>query len=124
MLGGVLLALGFVDYGLRYRRFEAMLRTSPEEQREDQRVMEQVTRPREHSELGVARSICAVILPRCSRCVPVDGGAAGLTLVIAGGPPPRRVSIRTVSKGGSGLRLRRRAESGGLPQVEDLALAQ
>ena len=30
-------------------------------------------------------------------------GPAGLTLVIAGGPPPRRVSIRTVAKGGTGL---------------------
>ena len=39
-LAGVLLALGLVDYVLRYRRFEAMLRTTPEEQREDQRVME------------------------------------------------------------------------------------
>ncbi len=51
-------------------------------------------------------------------------GAAGLTLVIAGGAPPRRVSIRTVAKGGSGLRLRRRAESSGLPQVDDPGLAE
>ena len=39
-LAGALLALGLVDYVLRYRRFEAMLRTTPEEQREDQQVME------------------------------------------------------------------------------------
>ena len=51
-------------------------------------------------------------------------GAAGLTLVIAGGPPPRRVSIRTVAKGGTGLRLRRRAEANGVTQVEDVGLAQ
>ena len=40
VLAGVLLVLGLVDYGLRYSRFEAMLRTTPQEQREDQRTME------------------------------------------------------------------------------------
>ena len=40
VVGIVMLALGMVDYGLRYMRFEAMLRTTPQEQREDHRVME------------------------------------------------------------------------------------
>ena len=40
VLAGVLLVLGFVDYGLRPFRFEAMLRTTAQEQREDQRAME------------------------------------------------------------------------------------
>ncbi len=40
VLAAVLLVLGLVDYGLRYRRFESMLRTTPQEQREDRRVME------------------------------------------------------------------------------------
>src|SRR6202034_2921524 len=40
VLAGMLLILGLADYGLRYSRFEAMLRTTPQEQREDQRTME------------------------------------------------------------------------------------
>ena len=51
-------------------------------------------------------------------------GAAGLTLVMAGGPPPRRVFVRTVAKGAEGLRLRQCAEAGGLSQIEETSLAQ
>ena len=40
VLAAVLLVLGLVDYGLRYRRFESMLRTTTQEQREDRRVIE------------------------------------------------------------------------------------
>ncbi len=40
VLAGVLAVLGLADYGFAYWRFESMLRTTPEEQREDRRVME------------------------------------------------------------------------------------
>ena len=40
VLAAVLVVLGVVDYGLRYRRFESMLRTTTQEQREDRRVIE------------------------------------------------------------------------------------
>jgi flagellar biosynthetic protein FlhB len=40
ILAILMLFLGLTDYGLRYLRFEAMLRTTPQEHREDQRVME------------------------------------------------------------------------------------
>lgn len=36
----VMMVLGLADFGLRHVRYEAMLRTSPQEQREDVRVME------------------------------------------------------------------------------------
>ncbi|AMV40331.1 EscU/YscU/HrcU family type III secretion system export apparatus switch protein [Planctomyces sp. SH-PL62] len=39
-LAGAMLAVGLVDYGLRSARFEAMLRTTPEEHREDLRTIE------------------------------------------------------------------------------------
>ena len=64
MLAGVLLVLGIIDYGLRYRRFEAMLRTSAEEQREDQRVMEGDPAARAAAARSPER--CGGILPRCS----------------------------------------------------------
>jgi flagellar biosynthesis protein FlhB len=122
-LAGALLALGFVDYGLRYRRFEAMLRTSSEEQREDQRVMEGDPTARAQRQ-RVARSMRGDSPEVLAGAAFLLKGAAGLTLVIAGGPPPRRVSVRTVAKGGAGLRLRRRAESSGLPEIEDAGMAQ
>src|SRR5262249_40580242 len=40
VLAGVLLILSGVDYGLRHVRFEARLRTTAQEHREDQRAME------------------------------------------------------------------------------------
>ncbi|MGO9815615.1 MAG: EscU/YscU/HrcU family type III secretion system export apparatus switch protein, partial [Isosphaeraceae bacterium] len=36
----VMMVLGLADFGLRHVRYEAMLRTTPQEQREDVRVME------------------------------------------------------------------------------------
>jgi flagellar biosynthetic protein FlhB len=39
-LAAALLALGMVDFGLRYRRFEKSLRTTPQQHRDDQRVIE------------------------------------------------------------------------------------
>jgi flagellar biosynthesis protein FlhB len=123
MLGGALLALGTVDYVLRYRRFEAMLRTSPQEQREDQRVMEgdPAARAQRQRVVRAMRGDSPELLAGASFLL---NGAAGLTLVMAGGPPPRRVFVRTVAKGGSGLRLRRRAEASGLLQIEETSLAQ
>ena len=122
MLAGVLLVLGIIDYGLRYRRFEAMLRTSAEEQREDQRVMEGDPAARAQRQ-RVARAMRGDSPEVLVGAAFVLKGAVGLTLVIGGGPPPRRVSIRTVAKGGSGLRLRRKAEASGVPQIEDASLA-
>jgi flagellar biosynthetic protein FlhB len=123
VLGGVLLGVGLVDYVLRYRRFEAMLRTTPEEQREDQRVMEGDPAARAQRRRA-ARSMRGDSPELLAGAALVLTGAAGLTLILAGGPPPRRVSIRSVAKGGTGLKLRRIAEANAIPRVEDAALAQ
>jgi flagellar biosynthetic protein FlhB len=122
-LAGVLLALGLVDYVLRYRRFESMLRTTAAEQREDQQVMEGDPAARAQRRRA-ARSMRGDSPELLAGVALLLSGAAGLTLVIAGGPPPRRVSIRTVAKGATGLRLRRMAEANGIPLVDDAALAQ
>ena len=123
VLAGVLLAAGLVDYLLRYRRFEAMLRTTPAEQREDQRVVEGDPAARAQRRRA-ARSMRGDSPELLAGAALLLSGPAGLTLVIAGGPPPRRVSIRTVAKGGTGLKLRRLAEENGIPRVDDAALAQ
>lgn len=122
-LAGVLLALGLLDYVLRRRRFEAMLRTTPAEQREDQRVAEGDPAARAQRRRA-ARSMRGDSPELLAGAALLLAGPAGLTLVIAGGPPPRRVSIRNVAKGGTGLKLRRLAEANGIPRVDDGALAQ
>jgi flagellar biosynthetic protein FlhB len=122
-LAAVLLALGIVDFALRYRRFEVMLRTTPDEQREDQRVVEGDPAARAQRQ-RVARAMRGDSPEILAGSALLLCGAGGLTLVIAGGPPPRRVSVRSVAKGGSGLRLRRTAEASNLPQVDAPVLAQ
>ena len=54
----------------------------------------------------------------------VLSGPNGLTLILAGGPPPRRVTIRAATKGNPGLRLRRSAEALKIPQVDAPDLAR
>lgn len=123
VLAGVLLTLGVFDYALRYRRFEAMLRTTPEEQREDQRVVEGDPAARAQRRRA-ARSMRGDSAELLAGAAFVLAGPGGLTLIVAGGPPPRRVSIRSVAKGGTGLTLRRKAEANGIPRVDDSSLAQ
>jgi flagellar biosynthetic protein FlhB len=51
-------------------------------------------------------------------------GPAGLTLVLDGGPPPGKVTVRTAVNGHAGVRLRRAAEAKGVPQVDAPDLAR
>ncbi len=123
VLGGLLLIMGLVDYGLRFARFETMLQTTAQEQREDQRVIEgdpaaQAQRRRiAHAWRGDSPELLAG-----ARLVLI--GPGGLTLILSGGPPPRRVSVRSVARGKPGQHLRRSAEAANLPSVEmgELAL--
>jgi flagellar biosynthetic protein FlhB len=118
-----ILALGVVDFGLQYRRFEALLRMTPEEHREDQRSMEgdPALRARRRRIARSWRGDSAEVLTGATL---VLNGSAGLTLVLAGGPPPRRVTIRSALQGVAGLNLRRTAETARLPQVTASDLAR
>src|SRR5262249_47531805 len=51
-------------------------------------------------------------------------GFGGLTVILAGGPPPRRVLIRAAARTSAGLRLRRSAEAAKIPHVDNAGLAQ
>jgi flagellar biosynthetic protein FlhB len=123
VVGLVMLILGMVDYGLRYFRFEAMLRTTPEEEREDRRVMEgdRVLRSKRRR-LAQAWRGDAPELPVGASLLVI--GARGLTVVLAGGPPPRRVTVRSVAEGTTGLTLRRVSSAARLPQLKAPDLAQ
>jgi flagellar biosynthetic protein FlhB len=121
-LTAALLVLGLVDYGLRYRKFEAMLRSTPQEHREDQRVMEgdPATRAQQRRVARNWRGDTPDLLAGSSLLLL---GPGGLTLVLAGGPPPRKVTVRTVARGNTGLRLRRSAEASQVRHVEAPGLA-
>ncbi len=123
VLGGAMLVLGLCDFGLRHFRYEAMLRTTPEEQREDLRVMEgdPSLRARRRRMARAWRGDAPELLAGASL---VLIGKDGLTVVLAGGPPPRRVSVRHVAQGTTGQGLRRSAISTRLPQVDAAELAR
>ncbi len=123
LLGAVLLILGIIDFGLRYRRFESMLRTTSQEQREDQRVIDgdPAVRAQRRRAAQALRADSPEVLAGSTLIL---SGAAGLTLVLEGGPPPKRVTVRSAVKGPAGMRVRRSAEAKAIPQVEDHDLAR
>ncbi len=100
-----------------------MLRTTPEEQREDQRVLEgDVTARAQRRRIARAwRGDSPELLAGASLAI---HGTGGLTVILSGGPPPRRVLIRAAARTAAGLRLRRSAEAAKIPHVEDAELAR
>jgi flagellar biosynthetic protein FlhB len=123
VLAAVLGILGAIDYALRYRRFESMLRTTSEEQREDRRVIEgdPATRSQRRQLARAIRADSPELFVGASLIVT---GGGGLTLLLGGGPPPRKVSVRTVARGPVGMRLRRLAEAQKIPHVSAPELAR
>jgi flagellar biosynthetic protein FlhB len=122
-VAGTLLILGLVDYAIIRRRFDLILRTTPQQQREDQRVMEGDPAVRAQR-YRVARSWRDELPEVVNGASLMVTGLAGLTVVLAGGPPPRRVSIRATKKGNVGLRLRHLASARNISLVEAPDLAR
>jgi flagellar biosynthetic protein FlhB len=122
VLAVALVVVGLADYALRLARFEAMLCTTPDEQREDQRIMEgDLSLRAKRRRLARAwRGDAPEFLAGASLLV---YGANGLTVILAGGPPPRRVSVRNAAEGKTGLQLRRSNRSVRLPELDDPDLA-
>jgi flagellar biosynthetic protein FlhB len=123
MLAASVLTLGLIDYALQYNRFESLLRLTPEEEREDMRAMEgdPALRARRRRAARAWRGDAPELLGGASLLV---AGSAGLTVVLGGGPPPRRWRIVAVLQGPNGARLRRAAESAGVPLREAPGLAR
>jgi len=122
LLAVLMLVVGLVDYALRLARFEAMLRTTAQEQREDQKMAEgdPVARASRRRLAMSWRDPTPELLAGASL---VLLGDAGLTVVLGGGPPPRKVSIRAVGRGASGATIRKAALRAKLPRVEARQLA-
>lgn len=122
-LAAAMLAVGMVDYGLRSARFEAMLRTTPEEHREDQRTVEGDPRTRA-SRRRLARSWREGASELLEGATLVLTGDGGLIVVLAGGPPPRKVFVRTAARGKSAAPLKAAIARANLPTREAPTLAR
>lgn len=122
-LSAAMLALGLMDFGLRYARFEAMLRMTPDQSREDMRSAEgdPALRARRRRQARAWRLDPAEVLAGATLVVT---GPSGLTVVLSGGPPPRPVFVRSAATGPQGDRLRRAAETGNVAHIDNQALAR
>ena len=116
------LALGLVDFAFQYRRFEAMMRLTPDEHREDLRAADgdPALRARRRKQSQALRGDAPELFAGARLAV---AGASGLIIILAGGPPPRRVTIRSSANGATGHRLRKSADAAKVPTLESLPIA-
>jgi len=116
------LALGLLDYALQRRRFEATLRTTPDEAREDRKSTDgdPALRGRRRRLARAWRGDAPELLAGASLVVV---GPRGLAVVLAGGPPPGAVSVRSAADGATGANLRRSAEAAGVAVLDRADLA-
>jgi flagellar biosynthetic protein FlhB len=116
------LALGLVDFALQYRRFEAMMRLTPDEHREDLKAADgdPALRSRRRNQARALRGDAPELFAGASLAVL---GASGLIVILAGGPPPRRLTIRSSANGATGARLRKSADAANVPLLDSPALA-
>jgi flagellar biosynthetic protein FlhB len=122
VLAVLMVVVGLVDYGLRLARFETMLRTTPDEHREDQKAVEGDPRLRS-SRRRLAQSWRDATPELLTGASLILHGDAGLTVILSGGPPPRRGGVRATARGEAGRSLRRAASQARLPSCEAPRLA-
>jgi flagellar biosynthetic protein FlhB len=123
MMAVAIFSLGLIDFAIQLQRFESLLRLSPDQHREDMRAVEgdPALRARRRRLARSIRSDSAEILAGASLILT---GPSGLTAVIAGGPPPRPLSIRTIVSGAAGEKLRQLAETSHVPQKSAPAITR
>lgn len=117
------LVLGVLDFALAWRRVEDSLRQTPDEYREDLRAADgdPTLRSRRRRFAAQWRRDGTELLPGVRLVVL---GRSGLVVLLAGGPPPERVTVRQVGQGVAGSALRREAEAAGLPVARADRLAR
>lgn len=121
-LAAAMIVVGLADYGLRLARFEAMLRMSAEEQREDQKTLDGDPKVRS-SRRRLAHAMRDGTPELLEGATLALLGDAGLVVVLSGGPPPRRVFVRVSGRGRSGATIRRAVQRAKLPTLEAAQLA-
>jgi flagellar biosynthetic protein FlhB len=122
-LAAAMLGLGAVDFALCWNRVEAALRQTPDEYREDLRAADgdPALRSRRRKLAQEWRRDAAGVLPGAKVLL---AGSNGLVVLLGGGPPPGRVTVRQVARGPAAAVLRREARAAGVPEVEAPELAR
>ncbi len=117
------LFLGLIDFAIQFQRFETLLRLSPDQHREDMRAVEgdPALRARRRR---LSRSLRLDSPEILAGATLILTGPSGLTVVLAGGPPLRHVSLRSIVSGPAGEKLRQMADQIQLPQVPAPSLAR
>jgi flagellar biosynthetic protein FlhB len=121
-LAAVALVIGLVDYGLKRLKFDRMLQTTPDEQRAEQKAIDGDPAVRSRR-AQLARSWLRDPGEMLAGTAMVVTGKAGLTVLLAGSPPPGRVTVRTIARGIAASSLRHGAERAGVPLVPHAELA-
>ncbi len=121
-LAATMVVVGLVDYGLRRARFEAMMRMTPEEHREDQKSLDGDPKVRA-SRRRLAQALRDGTPELLAGASLVLLGDAGLVVVLSGGPPPRKTFVRLSERGRAGAAIRLAARRAGLSMLESPGLA-
>jgi flagellar biosynthetic protein FlhB len=118
-----LLALGVVDFWMQWRRFETALRMTPDQHREELRALDgdPALRARRRRLMGSWRSNSSDVLVGAAVGLSARGG---LIVLLGGGPPPRKITVRHIARGASAGVLRGQLERAGFAVVEAPAIAR
>lgn len=121
-LAAALIVLGLTDFALRWRRLEAQLRLTPDEQKEELKAADgdPALRSRQRRQAESWRQDPAESLPGASLVVTAG---RSLAVLLAGEGPPGRVAVRRIARGPAAGVLRRAAERAGLPATDAPPLA-
>ena len=114
--------MGLVDFAIQHRRFEAMLRMTPDEHREDLKAADgdPALRGRRRRLARTMRGDAPELLAGATLAVV---GASGLVVILAGGPPPRRVTIRSSANGATGRQMIRSVDAANLARLDSPPMA-
>ena len=116
------LALGVIDFLAQIARIERVLAMSADELREESRAIDGDPNARSRRR-RVAESWRGDPREPLAGASLLLSGGSGLTLVLAGGPPPGKIEVRAIARGASGASLRRAADRAKMPRVEAPGLA-
>jgi flagellar biosynthetic protein FlhB len=122
-LAFAMLLLGLLDYVIQSQRFEALLKLTPAESREDQKAAEGDPALRSRR-MRIAKSWRGDSPELLAGATLAVVGPRGLIALLAGGPPPKRVHVRSLAKGSTGTQLRKSCERAGITVLENPSLAR
>lgn len=122
LMGLALLALGLIDFVGQYRRLEARLRMSPDQEREERKADDGDPELRARR-LRLARARFQEPREALATSALALTGPSGLVVLLGGSPPPGRVTVRLVARGLVAATIRRQAPNHDLPLIDAPSLA-